>query len=173
MRILVSLIISLGVLASAGCQPSSNGPATPIQPTPRPTLSPLPDSPTQAAGTPDRMEKTMPKIPERVPPTEANPPVTGEVPASLLDSILKDLAERTGTALENIAVIQAQATVWNDGSLGCPKPGVRYTQALVNGYRVVLEVEGEQYDYRAGDSGYFFLCENGSMPVISPGTPSS
>jgi hypothetical protein len=29
--------------------------------------------------------------------------------------------------------------VWNDGSLGCPEPGMMYTQALVNGYWLIIE----------------------------------
>ena len=115
----------------------------------------------------------MPKLPERVPPTRAITPVTGEVPTALLDSIRKDLAERSGATVEHMVVIQAQSTVWNDGSMGCPQPGVLYTQALVNGYWVILEAEGKQYDYRAGDSGTFILCESGSIPGVSPGTPAS
>jgi hypothetical protein len=34
-----------------------------------------------------------------------------------------------------------------------------YTQALVDGYWVVLAVGEQEYDYRASDTGYFFLCE--------------
>jgi hypothetical protein len=119
------------------------------------------------------MNETMTKMPERVPPTEEITPVTGEVPIELLDSILRDLAGQTGAALEKITVIQAQAMVWNDGSLGCAKPGEFYTQALVNGYWIILEVDGQKYDYRAADTGYFFLCENSLPPISSPATPSS
>ena len=53
---------------------------------------------------------------------------------------------------------------WSDGSLGCPRPGQVYTQALVPGYQVVLEVEGRQYDYRATERGYYVLCE---LPTLS------
>lgn len=174
MRILCGLMILFGVVFTAGCQPSSLGTATPVVSSPGATaLVPLTDSPTQTVDMPDPLESTMPKLPERVPPTQGITPVTGEVPTSLLDSILKDLAERSGAAVENIAVIQAQSTVWNDGSMGCPQPGVLYTQALVNGYWVLLEVDGKQYDYRAGKSGTFILCENGSIPRLAPGTPAS
>lgn len=174
MRILCGLIILFGVVFTAGCQPSSLGTETPVVSSPGTTVFiPPNDAPTQTVETPEKMDKTMPKLPERVPPTQAITPVTGEVPTSLLDSILKDLAERTGAAAEHIVVIQAQSTVWNDGSMGCPQPGVLYTQALVNGYWVLLEVDGKQYDYRAGKSGTFILCENGSIPRLAPGTPAS
>jgi hypothetical protein len=120
------------------------------------------------------MEAPMTKMPERVPSAESTiPPVTGEVPTELLDAILKDAAGRTGAAPEQVSVIQAQAVTWNDGSLGCPQPGMMYTQALVNGYWVVLEVAGKKFDYRATGAGYFSLCEGGFLPLISPATPSS
>ncbi|WP_418605475.1 hypothetical protein [Georgenia sp. SUBG003] len=47
---------------------------------------------------------------------------------------------------------------WNDGSLGCPEPGTVYTQALVDGYHVVLEAGGERYDYRVGGAADVRLC---------------
>jgi hypothetical protein len=123
--------------------------------------------------TPDRSDKTVTKNPERVPPTEPATPVTGEIPIELLNSILKDLTVRSGVALEKISVIQAQEIIWNDGSLGCPQPGAMYTQALVNGYWVILEVGNQKYDYRATKTGYFFLCEGGQPPISPPGTPKS
>ena len=56
---------------------------------------------------------------------------------------------------------------WSDGSLGCARPGQAYTQALVPGYQVVLEVEGRQYDYRATERGYYVLCELPTLPQPS------
>jgi hypothetical protein len=104
--------------------------------------------------------------PERVPPTESPLPVTGEVPPELLDAILEDLAGRTGASQEQMVLIRAEAVVWNDGSLGCPQPGMLYTQALVNGYWVELEVDGQTFDYHAARTGYFVLCESGIAPRI-------
>jgi len=115
----------------------------------------------------------MTKMPERVPLTEAITPVTGEAPNDILDSILKDLAGKTGVPISDATIVQSQAVVWNDGSLGCPQPGVLYTQALVNGYWIILEVAGQRFDYRAANTGYFFLCENGLSPIYTPGTPDS
>jgi hypothetical protein len=104
---------------------------------------------------------------ERVPATEPGT-VIGEVPADLLAAILDDLADRLGAAPEEIAILRGEAVVWNDGALGCPQPGQFYTQALVNGYWVVLAHGGQEYDYRASDRGTFFLCEQ-SLPLrIAP-----
>ena len=127
--------------------------------------------------TPTAVKPTIPTVtpiaPERVLPTETRPLVTGEVPAELLDALKTDLIERTGTTLDEIKVLQAQVMIWSDGSLGCPQPGVLYTQALVNGYWVILEVGDQLYDYRLADTGYFFLCQS-EFPAAAPqGTPDS
>jgi hypothetical protein len=165
MRIFIFLSILVGVILSAGCQPN------PIQPeaTPLPTSSPAASA--TPVITPDRMEEEATKIPELVPTSEETTPVTGEVPNELLQTIQKDLAERIGADLANITVIQAQAVVWNDGAMGCPQPGVMYTQSMVSGYRVMLEVEAQKYDYHAAETGYFILCENALQLNPPEGTP--
>lgn len=103
--------------------------------------------------------------------TPEHPPVVGEAPSELLEAIIADLAQRIGVDTQSIVVIRAESVVWNDGSLGCPKPGEFYTQALVNGYWVVLKVGESEYDYRASQNGYFFLCEGGGL--ILPMTPDA
>jgi hypothetical protein len=50
---------------------------------------------------------------------------------------------------------------WNDGSLGCPEPGNMYTEALVNGYWVIIKARGQTYDFRADSRGSFILCPPG------------
>jgi hypothetical protein len=47
---------------------------------------------------------------------------------------------------------------WSDGSLGCPEPGMLYTQALVRGYRIVLQAGDERLEYHAGKSGQPKFC---------------
>jgi hypothetical protein len=85
---------------------------------------------------------------------------TGDVPDAILSAILADAAERTGAGTEEIAVTRGEAVTWNDGSLGCPEPDTSYTQALVDGYHVVLDVDGETLDYRVGSGADFRLCDS-------------
>jgi hypothetical protein len=87
----------------------------------------------------------------------------GEVPEDLIRAIVNDLAARLEVTAEAVTLVRAKFVVWPDGSLGCPQPGFVYTQALVPGYRVVLQVGGQDYDYRVGQGGYFVLCER-SLP---------
>jgi hypothetical protein len=92
-------------------------------------------------------------------------PVTGEVPEDLLNAIIADLVERIQADRKEIQVTRAEQVTWSDGSLGCPKPGELYTQNLVDGYRVILSVNGNAYDYRASGRRYFFLCEKPQKPA--------
>jgi hypothetical protein len=107
--------------------------------------------------------------PTLVPGSESSP-TTGAVPDTILQAIIADLAARLGSDPGAFEVIKAESVVWGDGSLGCPEPGMMYTEALVNGYWVVIKADGQAYDYRASQKGYFRLCEGkGSGPVVGPG----
>ena len=46
----------------------------------------------------------------------------------------KDLAGRLGVTEREILFLAGEGKTWNDGSLGCPEPGVMYTQAQVHGW---------------------------------------
>jgi len=95
---------------------------------------------------------------ERVP-AAASGSITGEVPAELLEKMRDDLAARQGSGSAHIAVVVAESVTWNDGSLGCPQPGHTYTQAIVPGYRVILELAGQRYTYHADANGHFVGCD--------------
>ena len=111
-------------------------------------------------------ESPTTKTPETVPPAEGVASVS-EVPASILNPIADDAAVKSGASRDEIAVLRAESVVWNDGSLGCPEPGVTYTDAPVDGYWVELDAAGEKFDYRATASGYFRRCTG---PVLQPPT---
>lgn len=89
----------------------------------------------------------------------------GEVPTELLEAVVADAAEKAGVAPAEVAVLAAEAVTWSDGSLGCPEPGMVYTQALVPGYRVVLEIGGDELHFHASQSGDFRFCEDPQPPL--------
>ena len=167
-------IMLVACLILAGCAGSTpDQPGQSEEPTPPGTIEtesePKPADPSE---TPDRSEQRPSQMPppglERV---EISPPapVTGEVPAEIMEAIFADLIERNGALQNEIVVVRAEAVVWNDGALGCPKAGEFYIQMLINGYWVVLEVEGVEYDYRVSDKGNFTLCEGrGGLPISPP-----
>jgi hypothetical protein len=95
------------------------------------------------------------------------PNLGGEVPDELLNDILGQVAAATGLATTELVVQRAQAVTWSDGSLGGPEPGMMYTQALVDGYWVVIEAGGDIYDFHASESGQLVLCppERSNAPI--------
>jgi hypothetical protein len=76
-----------------------------------------------------------------------------------VDVAKADLAQRLAIAGEQIEVLEARSVVWPDGSLGCPQPGMRYTQVLVDGALIRLLAGGKVYEYHSGGSRGPFLCE--------------
>lgn len=70
-----------------------------------------------------------------------------------------DLARRLSLDPAQIELVDAASVTWPDGSLGCPKPGMMYTQALVDGLRIRLRAGDQVYVYHSGGERPPFLCE--------------
>lgn len=77
-----------------------------------------------------------------------------------------------GVDRDAITLVAAEPVVWSDGSIGCPEPGMVYTQALVEGYRIVLEVDGEEIAYHGAGNQPPFRCDGPAEPA-SGGNPTS
>src|SRR4030095_11403466 len=97
-------------------------------------------------------------------------PVQGKVPQGILDPILKEAAALAKVAPEQLVIVRAEPAVWNDGSLGCAQRGNMYTQALFNGYWVIIKAREQTYDFRADSRGSFILCPPGQgIPPLQGG----
>jgi hypothetical protein len=102
--------------------------------------------------------------PEKPTPTTA-PPSDGSLPPGVdprgnaqVQAAIADLATMLGVDEDSIEVVVWEEVVWRDGSIGCPQPGMSYTQALVDGTRIVLEHDGTRYAYHAARSRDPFYC---------------
>lgn len=73
-------------------------------------------------------------------------------PSTVVDEAIADLTERAGVPAEEIEVVSQEEVTWSDGSLGCAQKGMSYTQALVDGFRVVLRADGVDYEYHSAGS---------------------
>ncbi|MEJ6020629.1 hypothetical protein [Ramlibacter sp. PS4R-6] len=58
-------------------------------------------------------------------------------------------------------VVSVERVTWRDGSLGCPQPGMNYTQALVPGWRIELAVGSRSFLYHASERGRVVNCPPG------------
>jgi hypothetical protein len=97
-------------------------------------------------------------------------PVTGNQSLqSVVEVVLADAAKETGMDRDALEVLSAEAVTWPDGSLGCPEPGVMYTQALVPGYRIRIRAGERTLNYHANRRGYFVLCPGNTVTPPADG----
>ena len=76
-----------------------------------------------------------------------------------VEAAVADLAAHLGVEADAVVVVSHEDVTWPDGSLGCPRPGMSYTQALVPGTRLVLEVDGREYAYHSGRDTPLVRCD--------------
>ena len=69
-----------------------------------------------------------------------------------------DLAARIGVAQDEVVFWDAVFVEWRSGALGCPMKGMKYTQALVAGFRIVMRVDETEYAYHAKEGSQPFFC---------------
>lgn len=147
MRTLVSMLLA-GSLVTACGAPGSGSTSEPPPTTQAPGA-------TEATGHPETAETTTTTGGTSMAITDPSP---GEPLDRLVEEAVADLATRLQVAPATIEVLRTEEITWPDGSLGCPQPGEAYTQALVEGYRVILRHGARIYLYHAGGEGPIFLC---------------
>jgi len=76
----------------------------------------------------------------------------------LIDGMIADLADRLGIDKSAITIVATEEVTWSNASLGCPQPDMSYAQVETDGMRVILEANGDFYDYRSGGTENAFLC---------------
>lgn len=88
-------------------------------------------------------------------------PGTNDLPASIVDAVVADVARIAGVPVDQVTVVSAESVTFPDGGLGCPEPGMVYIQVLVEGFKIVAEAGGTTYDYRGTGPESFRRCTGG------------
>ena len=63
------------------------------------------------------------------------------------------LSESLNLPADEITFVSTEAVDWPDGCLGVAEEGLVCTQAITPGFRVILEANGRQVEYRTNDDG--------------------
>lgn len=92
-----------------------------------------------------------------VPPAEPVP--TTALPRELRRAVVADAAKHLGVAESSVVLTRAEQVNWPDGSLGCPRAGMSYTQALVPGFRVVARSVERQLVYHTDAHAKVIRCD--------------
>ena len=96
-------------------------------------------------------------------PSTGSPTPSGAIPPDVRDrapvrAAIEDAAGRQAVAPDDVVIAEFTPVTWNDGSLGCPKKDMSYTQALVEGELLVLRVGAAQLSYHGRVDGPYTFC---------------
>ena len=86
----------------------------------------------------------------------------------LVEKAKDDLAQRLSISVNEIDLIEGNAVIWPDASLGCPQPGMAYKQVPYDGALILLQAQGIIYEYHNGGSRGLFLCEKSTLKPEKP-----
>lgn len=104
-----------------------------------------------AACAPETAATVDPSTPE---PEEPSTPT--ERPAELTpieEDVVAHLAKSLGISPDEITVVSMEEVEWPDGCLGIQIEGLMCTQAIVPGFRIILEANGKEVEYRTNEDG--------------------
>jgi hypothetical protein len=85
--------------------------------------------------------------------------------AEQIERAQRNLSQRLEVDRGAIRLTAVEPTEWPGGSLGCPAPEQAYTLAIMPGYRLTFEVQGQQYVYHTNRTDQFVYCPDG-RPVM-------
>jgi hypothetical protein len=78
-------------------------------------------------------------------------PSTELTPAQ--EAAVERLSSELGLPAEQVGILSTDEVEWPDGCLGVQREGLMCTQAIVPGFKVVLQANGETYEIRTNKSG--------------------
>ena len=84
--------------------------------------------------------------------------------AEAIEAARSELAADLGVDASEIELETAERVTWRDGSMGCPEPGMSYTQALVDGVRVLLKANSVTYHFHGALGSVPMVCSNPRVP---------
>jgi hypothetical protein len=123
-------------LCLAACGPNAGGPS----PVP-PSATPLPPSASP--------------VTDILPGSNANPDAQPAIDAALLDA-----ATQLSIGKDQLRVDQVDAHKWPDSSLGCPRPGMMYSQIVTPGFLIVItSASGKRLEYHTDAGAHVVLCK--------------
>ncbi len=82
---------------------------------------------------------------------------TDPVAAELVELARRRLAADQQVSTDQVRLVEIMPVQWTDSSLGCPQRGESYPAAHIDGYRIVLAVDDDQYIFHA-DFDRVFPC---------------
>ncbi|HSN75325.1 MAG TPA: hypothetical protein VL334_09620, partial [Anaerolineae bacterium] len=112
-----------------------------------------------------------------IPPAEVEPPATAG-PAAIADAAVQFAAAELGVDPASVQVIRVDAVEWRNSCLGVDKPGEMCMDVITPGYRVLLEVDGQEVAVHTNQEGTVMRLADPAQglpsmePVSTPWDPA-
>jgi hypothetical protein len=107
-------------------------------------------------------------LPSATQPELSTTPVPTHIPVDVPPAqraAVQALADALGVAINQVKVVSAEAVDWPNGCLGVQRMGVMCTQQIVPGFRIILEADGQQYEYHTNSSGSQIVPASDQQPI--------
>jgi len=120
-------------------------------------------------------------------PTEVVP-ITTQITVDLAPQVMaaeRALSEKYNIPIDQIKIVSAEAVTWPTGCLGVVIPGVMCTDMVVNGFRIIMQANGQQYEFHTNQDGtnvvdaaqqlaslgFVLLTSDGTIQMVNPNIP--
>jgi hypothetical protein len=143
----LSLLVVITLLLGCAMPPNTTGAAgspsadTPAVPLTTEPVTAAPATPTAAATT-----TTTPAVSI---PAQAN---------AAVDQARQAAATKAGVTLADVTVSSVTAVNWPTSALGCPQPGIMYSQLVTPGYKIVVSANGQSFEYHSDRGSHVVTC---------------
>jgi hypothetical protein len=79
------------------------------------------------------------------------------LPPEAVMEVVSKLSQDLGVSINEIEIVSFEQVDWPDSCLGVPEEGQTCAQVITPGYRVMLEVDGNQYEFHSNMDGTLIL----------------
>ncbi len=153
-NVLITVLLTM-VLSLAACMPV----VPEAEPASASTPAATEEAAQEATAVPTEEAMEDPTVePTEEPTAEAAEDATAEPVSEDLDvgSLVRQiLAQQLQLDVDQINIVTVEAVEWPDACLGVYTADVMCAQVITPGYRVVLDVDGQQYEYHTNSDGSF------------------
>lgn len=88
------------------------------------------------------------------------------VPPTAVIITQQRLAQQLDLASMAVTVVSADAVDWPDSCLGAPAEGEQCAQVITPGYQIILEAQGQRYEYHTDESGSLIRLVSAPEPQV-------
>lgn len=86
-------------------------------------------------------------------PDAGNVTLPADLPPQAVLETANRLSDELGVSVEEVEIVEFEPVEWPDACLGIPQEDLACAEVITPGFRVALEVNGEQYEFRSNQDG--------------------